>query len=138
MGAGEDAVWPRGNMVWYWGPVLIYCIVIYVQSSYPVQVSLPNFPYEDKVLHLVGYGILGGLSCRALLATFPQWGMGRLLMVALLFTALYGISDEIHQSFVPSRTADIFDAVADFTGGLLGAAFFYWISRKNLRKEMHP
>ena len=43
-----------------------------------------------------------------------------------LFTGLllYGISDEIHQSFTPGRTPDWRDALADMIGGLAGALIF--------------
>ena len=38
--------------------------------------------------------------------------------------ALYGISDEFHQIFVPERTAEIADAVCDFFGSAAGAAVY--------------
>ena len=41
-------------------------------------------------------------------------------MLSILLSSLYGISDEIHQSFVPYRTADVMDALADIIGSAFG------------------
>ena len=38
----------------------------------------------------------------------------------MILTVLYGISDEFHQSFVPSRDASVLDVLADLAGALLG------------------
>ncbi|MCA9424620.1 MAG: VanZ family protein, partial [Candidatus Omnitrophica bacterium] len=46
--------------------------------------------------------------------------MGRKwILIAIALSALYGISDEFHQSFVPERTSDIFDWFADLVGASL-------------------
>jgi VanZ family protein len=42
--------------------------------------------------------------------------------LAVLFTSLYGISDEIHQAFVPFRDSNWLDWVADTIGAAVGAA----------------
>ena len=46
------------------------------------------------------------------------------LMLAILASFLYGISDEIHQAFVPMRSCDVFDALFDLLGAVLGAGLF--------------
>ena len=43
----------------------------------------------------------------------------RQLAIATLCVAAYGVSDEIHQHFVPGRNSEIMDVVADTAGGLL-------------------
>jgi VanZ family protein len=45
------------------------------------------------------------------------------LLAAALATA-YGVSDEIHQAFVPERHCDVRDAVSDLVGSAVGAAFY--------------
>jgi VanZ family protein len=42
----------------------------------------------------------------------------------------YGITDEIHQMFVPGRIASVADILADITGGMLGA-WIYLKTRKS-------
>lgn len=41
-------------------------------------------------------------------------------IVGLIIIILYGVSDEIHQHFVPGRDASILDVMADIVGGSFG------------------
>jgi len=47
-----------------------------------------------------------------------------LILAAIVFSTLFGVSDEIHQGFVAERCADIFDAVADLLGSTLGVTVY--------------
>lgn len=109
----------------YWLPVIAWCSVIFVQSAFATPDLVPRWPYFDKVLHAGVYALLGGLLGRAF-NTLDGWQKRplALILIATLLTALYGLSDEWHQSFVPERTADATDLLADFIGGLLGSAGF--------------
>ncbi|MFZ0614684.1 MAG: VanZ family protein [Desulfobacterales bacterium] len=110
----------------YWLPVLVYCLLIFIQSSFPSPVKEPDIAFFDKYLHILGYGLLGALFCRAYCGS-SRWSgakLWRLALLSILSAGLYGISDEIHQYFVPGRSADIMDAAADFVGAALGALFF--------------
>ena len=107
----------------YWLPVIVWCGLIFVQSAYPTPGKLPSWPHFDKVLHLCGYALLGGLVCRALetIGSMRERRMRRFL-VGLVFAALYGLTDEWHQSFVPGRSATVGDALADLVGAGVGSA----------------
>ena len=50
------------------------------------------------------------------------WSAGHVFSTAALLAVLYGLGDEVHQSFVPGRDASVGDVVADAAGALLGAA----------------
>lgn len=50
-------------------------------------------------------------------------------------TTLYAVLDEYYQSFVPARTSDIADVVADFTGALLFVLLFLSVGRVRRRRE---
>ena len=120
------------NILYYWFPVLLYCTLIYIQSSYPSPQSIPRLPYIDKVLHLGGYAVLGALFLRAL-RTLPFKNRLRLVMfLSILLSSLYGISDEIHQHYVPYRNADVMDALADAVGSVLGVFAYqsFWPDRR--------
>lgn len=106
----------------YWLPVIVYCTIIFVQSSYPSPDALPRFAFSDKLMHLLAYGILGALVCRAS-NTIVRWRhrWGALVVIGLMTATLYGASDEWHQSFVAGRSAEITDLIADFVGGLAGS-----------------
>ena len=110
-------------------PVIVYCALIFLQSAYIPDRSLPHFPFLDKIMHLGGYAILGALIARVLFN--GDWSMENrkvnkrtIIIIAILFSAMYGISDEIHQSFVAARHGDIFDVIADAAGSTMGVLFF--------------
>jgi VanZ family protein len=66
-----------------------------------------------------GYILLGLLAVRAVHGGLPARITLRGALLAMLITAGYGASDELHQWFVPGRTADVFDWLADATGGTI-------------------
>ena len=43
------------------------------------------------------------------------------LWLAVALTSGYGITDEVHQGYVPLRTRDLFDWYADTAGAVVGA-----------------
>jgi len=110
-----------GCFVYTWLPVIFYCLLIFIQSSYPATQSLPSIPHIDKLMHAAAYALLGFLFFRAFQSTSIQRSAVLLLIFSALASSLFGISDEIHQHFVPTRTADIMDVLADIAGSLLGA-----------------
>lgn len=106
----------------YLGAAICWAATIYYLSSLPGP-DVPRFVTGyDKLLHAGVFGILGILMTGAVTAaqrgcrTWPFW-------FVVTVVALYGTLDELHQSFVPGRSADILDVLADSTGGLLGAWF---------------
>jgi len=94
--------------------------VIYYLSSQPGRDMPMLFPGQDKLMHLVIFGILGFLTTGAVRAA-RQGYRARPFWIVVALVTLYGIADELHQLFVPGRSADIFDVLADSVGGLLGA-----------------
>ena len=112
------------NFLFYWLPIFIYCLLIYIQSSYPSPEEVPQLPYIDKVLHFAAYALLSALFLRAF-KTLPIKDNIRLITIlAITLSSLYGISDEIHQYYVPYRDADIMDALADIIGSIFGVYIY--------------
>jgi VanZ family protein len=109
-------------------PAVAYMAFIFYMSSGPVESqALQSFP--DYVLHAGGYSLLYVLVYIACHGSFrPNPGRGGYVL-PLVITALYGLSDEIHQSFVPSRDAAIHDFVADLGGGCVGIVISLAIQR---------
>jgi hypothetical protein len=104
-----------------WGPVILQMALIFAASSIPNLGQLPG-GISDKSGHSIGYGLLGGLLLRALAGGRLRgvtWTRG---VLAILLATLYGVSDEFHQLFVPGRSADRYDVLADFLGSAAGAA----------------
>jgi VanZ family protein len=118
----------RGHFLRYWLPLIVYCLVIFFQSSFKSPLTLPSFDYIDKVLHMGGYGLLGFLFYRAYRSSWPSASGWRTANASLLSAGFYGMTDEIHQYFVPGRSADPWDWLADMVGALLGVmAYHAWL-----------
>ena len=109
------------TFVFYWLPVILYCLLIFIQSSYPASQSLPSIPHMDKLAHIGAYALLGFLLFRAFQSTSIWKSAVLIVILSALVSSMFGISDEIHQHFVPSRTADVVDVLADVAGSFLGA-----------------
>lgn len=125
------------SIVRYWGPVCLYAGLIFFGSSVsnpPESVSSLLEKISDKVLHLCEYGVLGALAYRACRHGAGAWVARHAVIVAVTGCAFYGLSDEIHQLFVPLRQGDPLDLVADFTGATLGA----WTWRLAERRTVQP
>jgi VanZ family protein len=87
-----------------------------------------------KCGHFSEYAILSLLAAHAFI-TSSRVGIRRSwFLAALLLAGLYALSDEYHQSFVPSRTASIYDCLIDTMGGL-SALVFMALWRKRWRRK---
>jgi len=108
----------------YWLPVIIYAAAIFVFSSQSAINAPEVFPYSDKLLHFLEYAIFGFLLLRALCSTGAvSVGVG-LRAIAVILAVIYGLSDEIHQHFVPGRAMDMMDFLSDSVGALVGQSFY--------------
>jgi len=80
------------------------------------------------VLHFTAYALLGALFLRAFNITRIRHHLKLIIILSIILSSLYGISDEIHQSFVPYRTADVMDVIADILGSGFGVGvFLLWL-----------
>jgi len=82
-----------------------------------------------KLGHFTEYFVLGGLLWRALRYHDAAATPSRRLALSIAITMIYAVSDEWHQSFVPSRTASIIDVLIDTLGGICGIWAFKLRSR---------
>lgn len=104
-----------------WLPAVLYMALIWAISSLSLpDLSIDRFPFRDKGIHAVEYFVLGFLVAHAALRTWPERPRARIAAVALLVTCGWGVLDEIHQAFVPGRSSDLLDVVADLVGALAG------------------
>lgn len=105
-----------------WLPVLGYMAFIFVLSSIANPPTVPEG--SDKELHMLLYAGLGLLFARALAGGWQQV-TPRVVIATIVFVALYGASDELHQYFNPPRHVEILDVVADTIGGGLASIGLY-------------
>ena len=94
--------------------------LIFYLSSFE-RAPLPD-DVSDKFAHMGGYAMLGLLVALGFAGRLPVRFTWRLALSTVFVTTLYGVSDELHQMYVPGRSADMYDVMADAAGGLLAVA----------------
>ncbi len=78
-----------------------------------------------KTAHVTEYGVLAILLCRALASPGAPLRPATVLRT-LLYCALYASLDELHQTFVRSRTGSPADVAIDVAGAALGSLLLGW------------
>jgi VanZ family protein len=135
-----------------WAPVVAWAGVIFCASTswftgaHTESVIVPIlawlFPHAHphtldaahaairKLAHFTEYLILGILIIRAL-RDARGWRLEHALMAIALAT-VYAVSDELHQRFVPGRTAAVGDVGVDAVGAIVGQI---WIALRARRRR---
>ncbi len=109
--------------------LIIYWVILLGATSYPTA-DIPTMGIGDKGMHFAAYFILGVLLNFTLLYQNKYLLLKRMNS---LFTMIIGISyavfDEIHQHFIPGRSMEFLDFVADFFGLLLAVSLILILKR---------
>jgi VanZ family protein len=100
--------------------------------SHTARPPLPDFlrGWSDKLLHALEYAPLAFL-----------WGWAfsgsprRRALLGWTVAGLFGLTDELHQWFVPERHASALDWLADLAGAAAGSALLAWILGKRERHD---
>jgi uncharacterized protein YacL len=142
----------------YWLPVFIWPVVIFAGSTeifsaeqtsrYLVpflrwldpQISISTIVMIHfglrKLGHLTEYAVLGALlwralrSVRILRAKIPIVFVG-----AWVACTIFAVSDEFHQSLVPSRTSALSDVITDASGALIGLAISWIVAAREKNQQ---
>lgn len=125
----------------YWIPVLVWMGVIFSFSSFPTKPAGGIYWVDfvvKKSAHIIEYGFLTILLYRALKSSGVKSKNAALW--AILFSVLYGASDEYHQSFTPGREPRVRDVFFDTIGSVLAIyATWNWLDKfpkiKSLAKK---
>jgi len=132
------------RLLWRYGPLIVWAVLIFIGSTDLLSASNTSgfirrilfwvVPHTSaatlKTLELVGrkaghfieYAILALLAARAFRDSSRELFRHRWFWLSLLLVVAYALSDEFHQSFVPTRTASIYDSLIDSLGGLTALA----------------
>lgn len=111
---------------------VLYCGFLFLLSS---DTNPPTFelPWHvlglDKVIHAMLYAGLGAIVSLGIRRSGRPVSPWAQCFFPVLFALLYGISDEIHQLYVPNRNFDLGDVLADVAGASLaqtGLCYAYW------------
>ena len=111
------------------------CLIFYLSSLSGHEVSQP---LPLKPIPLIGHIVLfSGLAALLLLA-IRGWKFEinlRWVITVAVFSSLFGISDEYHQSFVPGRHASIADALIDSISSIVTATSMLIVGRFTSSRE---
>ena len=107
--------------------------LIFFLSSLPSQEIKIDEEIPDYILHIIEYLLL----CIFLLLGYTKGVEGnftkRAYFIAVIISIMYALSDEFHQSFVPTRDANIKDIIADIIGSFLAIGIIYlFMQRKKI------
>jgi VanZ family protein len=107
------------------GPILrFFSPTVSSQTIHDVQVVV------RKTGHVTGYAVLAILVWRVRnRGMFTNGWTWRAAMFAELIALLYAISDEFHQSFVPTREASAVDVLIDCAGAAAGLLVVWMIGK---------
>ena len=102
----------------YWIPVYLYLVLFFYLSSQPAipasSFLAQKFFISSYLQHVLIYTGLALMVYRA-----ANYSKNSSNFLVIFSTTLYGITDEIHQYFVPGRTFEFFDVGMDFLGAIL-------------------
>ena len=123
-----------GRKIFFWILLIIYSVLIFIFSSQP-EVGVEQYFYgQDKVIHFLTYGIyaflcLAALSDKILLLKLFHY------FLALAFSVLYGIFNEIYQYFIPEREFSFGDILANSLGVVTFLILVYIFQNKKRKRE---
>lgn len=129
------------NFVRYWVPVIFWLSFIFWMSTGTFSSENSSLVIEPvlrflaptissqtvelihgivrKAGHVIEYLILGLLLFRAFRGPSNEPWKWRWASFSVIGVVLWALSDEFHQSFVPTRTASLVDVGFDAAGGIL-------------------
>lgn len=88
---------------------------------------------ERKGAHVVEYAVLMVLSFQYFRLTFSRESFRRILFLSAAFSLMYGVTDELHQFFVPLRGARMWDVGIDSIGIMLAGILITFFQRNKNR-----
>jgi VanZ family protein len=142
----------KGRLIRY-GPLIGWAVLIFIGSgsilsaehtSVVLAVIKWLFPSASaaslawchflirKTGHFTEYAILATLAARAFRNSSHKFIWLHWFSLSLLLAMVYALTDEFHQSFVPTRTASIRDSMID-SAGALAALSVIWLWRRKTR-----
>ena len=113
-----------------WLPALAWMAGIFWLSSGTLP-STGGIEIPDKVAHFGAWLILGALAWWAA----APFGRTQATLLAVVVSAAYGAADEFHQWFVPGRSSDVRDWLADAAGAACAVVLLALIAGRRHRES---
>lgn len=108
---------------------LVMGILFYLSHQPGDSFELPDVVDIDKLLHSLAYGCLAVTALFSISREFYCARPVRTGFLVVAFCFFYGVSDEVHQMFVPDRYSSVMDLVADTMGAVVAVILWAWLRR---------
>ncbi len=115
----------------YFIPAILFYLLIFILSSQDLNIGLPGHGF-DKVAHFFEFALQGFLLSLGFFNAF-SFSPGVKSTLAFLTGLFMGLLDEFHQLFVPRRSSDIRDALADAAGIVAGILVYRYLAGRKKR-----
>jgi VanZ family protein len=104
--------------------LLAYMRFIFILSSIRGRGIPSALSSYDKLIHFFLYLILSLIFTYFLSGL--ESGLAQIILefATFFFIAIYGLSDDVHQTFTPGRNFEVLDIVTDVFGGITGCLLF--------------
>ena len=122
----------RHNSISFFISLIIASFIFYISSKPYDPVPTIGFPLKATIYHLGVFFLL----CLFLMIALSKGKSKDWLFFAIILSFFYGLTDEIHQSFVPGRHTTIRDIFTNSIG-ILFAAIIYYISLEWRKRKAH-
>jgi len=100
-------------------------MILFIATTLPAE-RLPSLGFTDKLDHFIGYFILAFLvNLMLMYQRKSKFLFERAPFATVVICLFYGVVDELHQLFIPGRSAETWDWVADALGTLTGVLIVY-------------
>jgi len=101
-------------------------VLIFFLSSQPAPEAVKTVPIVSgiKIVHIVEYAILCSLFLFSLSKTC-KIDILHICIIAATLTIVFGISDEVHQLFVPGRSGKLIDVFTDAIAAFISSGIYY-------------
>jgi VanZ family protein len=143
----------------HWAPAILWALVIWLLSTSVFSAPhtsriiipilhwlLPNASPEllegmhieiRKSGHFVEYFIFSLLVLRGIRGDRRGWHL-QWALAAVVIVACYALLDEVHQAFVPMRTASMYDSLLDSVGGMVAQMVAWLYAQRQARRAGQP
>jgi len=111
--------------------ILYYGLIFFLSSrSFDSQVDIL---FLDKGVHFLEFTLLGFLLASGYFLSLKS-SVATKSYLTMISGMLLGGLDELHQYFVPTRSLEAMDFVADSIGSLAGLLIYFFLSRTGMGK----
>lgn len=119
---------------------LFYALLIFGVSAIPSLSAPPlGIVLEDKIVHFFEFGVFSFLLFLALFNSGSEFAKRHVFFLSSTIGIVYALSDELHQKFVPGRTCEFLDFVADCLGiALVQIGIWLYLKKRNRKITAAP